>query len=214
MNRSRKYLKTALAFFGTFILWTIAVCCVDVQAIGPLESAVGFAKVNLWVHRLTGVHFTLYTITDWLGLVPIALCLCFGMLGMCQWIQRRNLRSVDRSLIALGVFYIAVAAVYLLFEAFPVNYRPVLIDGRLDTSYPSSTTMLVLCVMPTAWLQICSRIRNRALKNCLGVSIAVFCAFMVVARLISGVHWFSDIIGGMLVSAGLTQLYAAFSGLD
>ena len=213
MNR-RKHFGAAFALLTAFILWTIVVCCVDVQAVGPQGSAVGFAKVNLWVHRLTGVHFTLYAITDWLGLIPVAVCLCFGILGLCQWIQRGKLRCVDRSLIALGVFYIVVAAVYLLFEAFPVNYRPGLIDGRLEASYPSSTTMLVLCVMPPSWQQIRRRIKNNTLKRSLAVLTAAFCAFMVVGRLCSGVHWCSDIIGGILVSAGLTQFYAAFSGLD
>ena len=34
---------------------------------------------------------TLYTITDWLGIVPIFICLCFGVMGLVQLIERRSL---------------------------------------------------------------------------------------------------------------------------
>jgi undecaprenyl-diphosphatase len=114
---------------------------------------------------------------------------------------------VDPSILILGGFYVVVMAAYLLFEEVVVNYRPVLIDGNLEVSYPSSTTTLVLCVMPTAMLQLHTRIKNVLLKRCFISVITVFVAFMVIARLISGVHWFTDIIGGILLSTGLVLMY-------
>lgn len=199
----------AIALLGAFALWTAAVCLVDVQAIGPQGSAVGFAALNGWVHRFTGVHMELYVLTDILSLAPAGCILGFGLLGLAQWIQRRSILKVDRSILALGGFYLAVMAAYVLFEAFPVNFRPVLIDGRLEASYPSSTTMLVLCVMPTAAMQLHGRIADGRLRRWTCAGIAIFSALMVLARMISGVHWFTDIIGGMLLSAGLVSLYAA-----
>ncbi len=199
----------AAGFLAAFVLWTIAVKYVDVQPIGPEGSIVGFATMNSFVHSLTGVHWTLYTITDWLGLVPIAVCFGFGVLGLVQWIQRKKVTKVDRNILALGGFYIVVMVAYVLFEYVVINRRPVLIDGFLEVSYPSSTTMLVLCVMPTAMLQLRTRINNKAAK-CIVLSVlAVFTVFMVIGRLISGVHWVSDIIGGILVSAGLVTMYMA-----
>ena len=90
-----------------------------------------------------------------------------------------------------------------------VNYRPVLIDGFLEASYPSSTTMLVLCVMPAAIMQFNGRILNRVIRQCVAFAIVGFTAFMVIGRLVSGVHWLSDIIGGALVSSGLVMMYHA-----
>lgn len=184
--------------------------CVDVQAIGPLDSQVGFARLNRFFHRLIGAHFTLYEITDWLSLIPAALCMGFGILGLCQWIRRRSLLNVDRSLLVLGVCYAVVMAVYLLFEIRIVNRRPVLIDGVLEASYPSSTTMLVLCVMSTAMMQLSSRIRSQKLRKITLSLMTAFTVFMVMARLLSGVHWLTDIIGGTLISAALVMMYAAF----
>lgn len=208
-NRKHRELCIALCLLAAFVLWTALVRLIDVQPIGPRGSAVGFATVNKAFHNLTGVHMPLYIITDWLGLVPIGVAIGFAILGLAQWIRRKRLLQVDRSILALGGFYLAVIAVYVFFEMVVVNYRPVLIDGFLEASYPSSTTMLVLCVMPTAIMQLNARIRNRGIRRCVAFAIAAFTAFMVIGRLASGVHWLSDIVGGALVSSGMVMMYHA-----
>lgn len=190
-----------------FVLWTVAVQFIDVRTIGPNGSSVGFATINGFVHKLTGVHMSLYNVTDWLGLVPIFVAMGFALFGFAQWIKRKHLSKVDYSIFVLGGFYIAVMAVYVLFEMITVNYRPVLINGILEKSYPSSTTLIVMCVMPTAIMQFNSRIKNTVLKKTMSFLITAFIVFMVIGRLVSGVHWFTDIIGGALLSAGLVALY-------
>jgi undecaprenyl-diphosphatase len=213
-KESQRKFYIAICILVAFLLWTVAIQFVDMQKIGPRESTVGFATINHFVHTLTGVHMSLYTITDWLGLVPLLFVMGFGALGLIQWIKRKQLLKVDHSILVLGGFYIVVMAVYVLFEMFVVNYRPVLINGNLETSYPSSTTMLVMCVMPTAIMQLNARIKNIILKRCASSAIIAFIVFMVIGRLISGVHWFTDIVGGALLSAGLVLMYHSVSGLD
>ena len=115
-------LRTASGLFVAFALWTAAVRLIDVQPIGPNGSEVGFSAWNAAVHDLTGVHWSLYVITDWLGLVPVCLMLGFAILGLVQWIQRKRILAVDRDILALGGFYLVVAAVFLFFEQFVVNY--------------------------------------------------------------------------------------------
>lgn len=211
-KRNLKKYIVAFGFLGAFILWTVMLCSVDVQPIGPQGSSVGFAACNRLVHSLTGVHMLLYTVTDWLGLVPILFVLGFAALGLAQWIKRKSITRVDRSILVLGGFYVVVLAVYVLFEKVVINYRPVLIDGVLEASYPSSTTMLVMCVMPTAAMQLHNRIQRKPARWFVVAAITVFTVFMVVGRLISGVHWVSDIIGGALLSGFLVMLYCATSG--
>ena len=196
-------------FLIAFVLCTVLLRFVDVKQIGPQNSKVGLSTLNQFIHNLTGTNMTLYNITDWLGLVPIAFVLGFGLLGLFQWIKRKHLKNVDYSIFVLGGFYIAVMAVYLLFETVVINYRPVLISGFLEVSYPSSTTLLVMCVMPTAIMQLNERLKNGILKKCLITLIVLFTIFMVAGRIISGVHWITDIIGGALLSTGLVTLYQA-----
>lgn len=208
MNKtSAKYLCIAASLLAAFALWTTMVSFIDVQSIGPQNSSVGFASINDFVHRAIGVHMKLYTITDWLGLVPLGFCFGFAILGLIQWIQRKHILRVDRSILVLGGFYLLVMAVYLFFEKYVVNYRPVLIQGYLECSYPSSTTLLTMCVMPTTLMQLRSRIQRNALRNWISILLITFTAFMVLGRLISGVHWLTDIIGAALLSAGLVMLY-------
>ena len=206
-KENKKNFYPAVILLVSFILWTILVRFVDVKSIGPQNSAVGFATLNEFFHRYTGVNMTLYTITDWLGLVPFFFAIGFGILGLIQWIKRKNLLKVDFSILILGGFYIAVISLYLLFETVVINYRPILINGYLEASYPSSTTMLVMCVIPTAVMQFEQRIKNKFLNLFVEYILISFTLFMVIARLISGVHWLTDIIGGILISAGLVMLY-------
>ncbi|MBQ8264834.1 MAG: phosphatase PAP2 family protein [Oscillospiraceae bacterium] len=214
MKRIRKSFIVSMCFLAAFLLWTVGICFVDVRTIGPQGSSVGFAGINGFVHSLTGVHFSLYIITDWLGLVPVFVCVGFGILGLVQWIKRKSICKVDYDILVLGGFYIITIAAYFLFESVVINYRPVLINGYLETSYPSSTTLLVMCVMPTAIMQLDSRIKNKVLRNIVAVATVAFIAFMVIGRLLSGVHWFTDIVGASLLSAGLVMLYRAIIGLD
>lgn len=204
----RKFYISA-GLFLAFLLWTILVCFVDVEAIGPNGSSVGLAAVNGWFHQLTGVHMVLYHITDWLGLVPVVVGFGFAILGLAQWIKRKSILKVDFDILVLGGFYILTLAGYLLFEEFVINYRPVMINGYLEASYPSSTTLLVLCVMPTTMLQL----RQRRQKTLWQILIVIFIGFMVIGRLISGVHWLTDIVGGMLLSGCLVMLYHAIANV-
>lgn len=206
-QNTRRELWAGIGILLAFALWTALIRLIDVQEAGPNGSSIGFATLNLRFHRLTGVHMNLYTITDWLGLVPLFVCLCFGGFGFVQMIRRRSLWQVDPDILMLGLYYILVILGYLFFEAVPINYRPILIQGQLEASYPSSTTLLVLSVMPTLKLQIDRRSKRVALKVVVGAFVAVFSAFMVIGRLISGVHWATDIIGAVFLSLGLYLIY-------
>lgn len=213
MKSVRKRFTVSVGLLAAFVVWTVIVCLVDVRPIGPGDTCVGLAGLNRFVHGLTRVHFVLYHITDWLGLVPVGVGMGFAALGLAQWIKRKRIGNVDFNLLVLGGFYLVTAGVYLLFEGVVINYRPVLINGHLEASYPSSTTLLVLCVMSTTLLQCNQRIRSRTWRRLASLAIIVFMAFMVIGRLVSGVHWFTDIVGGALLSGGLVTMYDAVSHL-
>ncbi len=207
-NKSKKYMIISVTMLVLFVLWTVVVSLIDKQSIGPNGSVVGLATLNGAFHKLTGVHLSLYDLTDLLSIIPFIFIAGFAVLALVQWIKRKSLGKVDYSLFCLGGFYVVVMAIFLMFEKVVINYRPILIEGVLEASYPSSTTMLVMCVFPTAIMQLGERIKNKSLRIIVSLLIAAFTAFMVVCRLISGVHWITDIIGGALLSTGLVTLYA------
>lgn len=213
MKNNRNVFITGFVLLLAFAVWTILIQTVDVRPVGGCGTEIGFADFNRWFHNFTGVHMMLYSITDWLGLVPICICLLFGTLGLIQLVKRRSLLLVDKDIILLGFYYVIVIIAYLFFEMIPINYRPILIDGRMEASYPSSTTLLVLSVMPTLKLQLDYRCKCIALKKTNNLFVVLFSGFMVIGRLLSGVHWCTDIIGSVFLGAGLFKLYQYSVGL-
>ena len=209
MKRGKRQLCAGLALLVLFGVWTMLIQTVDVQAAGETGTEIGFASINIRFHDLTGVHMGLYTATDWLGLVPVFVCLLFGAMGFVQLVGRKSLRKVDGDIILLGVYYVLVVGWYLAFEMYPINYRPILIEGRMEASYPSSTTLLVLSVMPTLVFQTRRRLKSVGAKKVIALLTMLFSAAMAAGRLISGVHWLTDIVGSVLLSGGLFCLYRA-----
>ena len=206
-KRGEKLLCGGSLMLALFVVWTWLVQSVDVRPAGVLGTDIGFAEINVRFHELTGVHMWFYIATDWLGLVPVFVCLLFGLVGVVQLVKRKSLRKVDRDIILLGLYYLLVVVCYLTFERLPVNYRPILIEGCMEASYPSSTTLLILSVMPTLVFQIQRRWNGGKAKCMISAATVVFIAFMVIGRLISGVHWLTDIVGSVLLGAGLFCVY-------
>lgn len=209
----KKGLGVGACLVLVFILWTILVQHVDLQPVGQNGTGVGFATLNVWFHRLTGVHMAVYNVTDWLGLVPFLVCAAFVCLGLYQLVKRKSLMKVDPDILLLGGYYILVILAYLFFEMVPINFRPIPIDGVMEASYPSSTTLLVLSVMPTLKFQVDRRSDNETVKKLTTAFVLLFSAFMVIGRLISGVHWLTDIVGAVFLSTGLFLLYRSLVAL-
>ena len=203
----KRKLVIGILLILVFVIWTWLIQVIDVQYIGVNGTEIGFATFNCWFHEQTGVHMMLYTITDWLGLVPVFVCFVFGGMGLMQLIKRGSLFKVDRDIMILGIYYVIVILGYLLFEMYPVNYRPILIQGVMEASYPSSTTLLVLSVMPTLIEQMNRRMKNTKHKRIISIFTIAFSVLMVLGRLVSGVHWFTDIVGAILLSTGLFIIY-------
>lgn len=206
----RNYAVTASLFLA-FILFTSIIKYVDVRPIGPEGSSVGLATLNRFVSERLGVNLFWYALTDWLGLVPIMFACGFAALGLWQLLRRGSIARVDPDILLLGLFYLAVIGCYALFERLVINYRPVLLDGSLEASYPSSHVMVALCVMATAMMQFHRRLHSGRFLRALDLFCVLIIAVTVLGRLVSGVHWLTDILGGLILSAALITLYRSAS---
>ena len=209
-KKLKKYLIITGGLFLIFILFTVMVKTVDVQPVGPDRSKVGLASVNQCVFKFFGVNLLWYDITDWLGVFAIVFALGFAVLGLFQLIKRKSIQKVDCRILLLGVFYVMVIAVYLFFEVVVVNDRPIILSENLEASFPSSHVMFVNCIMATAMLQFHYYLRERKAWLWMSdiVSVLIITA-TVIGRLISGVHWFTDIVAGILLSSVLIALYCS-----
>lgn len=206
MKKERCFVLS-FCLLSAFLLLTFAVTRVDLQNTGIGDFVVGFGKINIRFHRFTGVHLWIYNLTDRLSAVPLLICFGFGILGLYQLVKRKSIFKVDRDILILGLLYIATIGFYLFFEVNIINYRPILIDGKREASYPSSTTVLCLTVMLTAARQFQIRIKNKKIAGAVSKLSAGYGILMMIARLVSGVHWLTDILGGVLLSLRLVSAY-------
>lgn len=207
MSKKRKVYLTVLILFIITVVYTLLVMKYDVQAIGPKGSKVGFAGINKAVHNLLPYNETWYKITKYLGIVPFLICAFYGIQGIMQMIKYKTLKKVDKRIIYLGVFYVVMLVVYVLADKIVINYRPILEDGVLESSYPSSHTLLACCVCASSLLIAKYYIKDQKLIRLFNYFTIVLMIILVVGRLISGVHWLTDIVGGVIVSTFLVSLY-------
>lgn len=188
------------------VLFTELVKNIDVKPIGPNESLVGFADINRLFHNLIGSNMIIYKITEFLGYIPIVMALVYVFIGLKELIERKSLLKVDREMYILALFYVLVVGVYVFFEKFIVNYRPILIDGVLEASYPSSHTLMSICLCGSSIIINKKIFKNKFgdVENILSVTLILL---IVIGRIISGVHWFTDILGGIIISSALLVVF-------
>lgn len=189
------------------IVYTLLVKYVDVNAIGPNNSLVGFSGINKFASNLIGVNMIFYKLTKYLGYLAILLAFNFVLLGILQLYKRKKINKLDKEIIALGVFYVLVVFIYVFFEKVIINYRPVLIDGILEASYPSSHTLLALCICGSVPIMNKYIFKNKKSSKYGNIISIILMVTILFGRLISGVHWFSDILGGVIISMTLLKIF-------
>lgn len=211
MNRKKRNFLISVILILIAIVFTILVKVVDVKPVGANETSIGFATVNQFVFKTIGVNMIWYHITDWLGIVSICIAMAYALIGIIQLVKRKSLFKVDKEIIILGLFYIFVIALYIFFEKVIVNYRPILMDGVLEASYPSSHTLMIICLCGSSII-VNKKLFTNNISKFINVLSLVIIFITVIGRLISGVHWFTDIIGGIFISIAL--LMTLYSLID
>ncbi len=196
---------TCIGLFIISVIYILLVKFVDVSSIGPKNSSVGFSHINKLFNNIFSYNPTIYKITEILGYLALLIVAIYGLIGVYQLIKRKSIKKVDREIILLGIFYVVVICLYVLFEKVIINYRPVILEGVLEASFPSSHTLLAICVCGSGVLVNNKIFKDFKYTNIINKIFIALLVLIVIGRLISGVHWLSDILGGVIIS--ITLLY-------
>ncbi len=208
-NKTKNNLTAGGIMMAVFIIYTLAAKFFDVRNIGPQNTAVGFSTLNRFYRNVLDFNEFWYKISEFFGYLSILVAVFFVVVAVVQLIQRRSIWRVDKNIISLGFFYVVVMLWYVLFEKLIINYRPVLLDEGLEASYPSSHTVLAICIAGSAVLQFRKYFKNREKRRCAYIIVIFVGAMTVISRTLSGVHWISDIIGGIILSIAMIYFYRA-----
>ena len=208
--KEKRLLAAACVLSVIAVIFTILVVTVDVAPIGLMESKVGFAGINGRAAQALPFNKGWYTLSKVVGILALLVAAGFAVVGVMQLIQEKSLRRVDRMILALGVLYLIVLVLYVSFNKLALNYRPVDLGEGLEPSYPSTHTLLAFCILGSAMMAIDSVFASPRVCLVFRIAFAVGIVLIVVGRLLSGVHWVSDIVGGVLISSALLLFFAAF----
>ena len=210
--KKRNYILSIVLLIAA-IVFTILVAKIDVKPIGPInpetgiQSEVGFSTINSLIAKKLQFNSTFYKISKYVGYLAFGFVAFYALIGLIELIKKKNLKEINKVIWALAIFYICVAIVYALFEVLTINYRPLVMKNELEASYPSSHTMLAICVCGSSLLASYSIVQNKKIRIILNIAAWGIMLVVVVSRLLSGVHWFTDIIGGILISSFMIQTF-------
>ena len=216
MNKIKQSKSTAL--FASILLlissaiFTIAVAFLDVEANPDGGHNIGLSTVNLAFHKSFPYNSLLHNISEYAGYIPVLFALFFAVMGAGQALKHKSFKKVDNVLFFMAGYYVLVGFVYLIFEKFCINVRPVMLDGEWEASYPSSHTLFSITLCASTILVNDLFYAKAKWRKPMNIAAYVFMFAVPVMRLFSGVHWLSDIVGGVIISTALVSIlnYAFF----
>lgn len=211
-TKENKYTRAFFLLLVTAAFSLLAVI-VDRQPIGPNGTSVGFSAINGAVANAFGYNALMAKISDVMMIISFLVVISFVVMGFMELIKKKSIMKVDKTILGLGILYVIVAIIYVAFKKIPVNYRPIIPPGEteLETSYPSTHTLIIATVMGSAMIAWERLLSNEKLVRVLKIAAVVVMVVGIGARLLAGVHWFTDIAAGILFSMTLITFYTAWS---
>ncbi|MBQ3830409.1 MAG: phosphatase PAP2 family protein [Spirochaetales bacterium] len=205
-TKQRTCTVLGLAFLVIFLLFTYMVMKYDTAPVGFGGSVIGFSRFNTAFHELFPGDKGCYAASETLGYICLMLAGANAIIAIADFIRHRGIMNMHRRNIITMCYYAVVVAFYVLFEFVVINQRPT----EAEASYPSSHTMLALCVLYSEFVLLgFAAERNRSWASVFRIVCIVAMLSMIAFRLLSGVHWFTDICGGILLSLSLMMFYRA-----
>ena len=207
MKESKKYLISSIILVLIAIIFTVLVKVIDKGAIGPNDTVVGFQAINDYIKNMFPFNNTLYKITKYAGFIPLIFGLYYAFIGFMQLVKKKSLKKVDSKIYLIAGFYIVVLILYVLFDKIAINYRPVIIDNELEPSYPSTHVLLAMCFCLSSVIISKYYMKKDTIRKIVNIATWILMLFIVVGRMMCGCHWFTDIVGGVLISLALLNIF-------
>lgn len=208
-KQGKKWFLAALILTAVFVVLTITVKYVDQKNIG--SQVIGWATINLWWRDIIGVRNFWQIASHIFAAITLIILVMFLVWQAIALLRRKSFRTMPRHWWFFDLTLIALALCYIVFQIMVINFRPLLIDGVAELSYPSSHVLLLATLWPVFILTLSREVKSRPWLRVASVIGIIVMTVGIIARLLSGYHWFTDIIGGIMLGAVLTCWYQALT---
>lgn len=220
--KMKKYAKFTI-FWGLFaIIFTLMVAFFDVGPAGAEYNSVvaadsgvhalnspevGFSWLNGEIFRGTEPLQTAGwdKVSDIIMAFAIIVAAGFGIAGLVQLVKKGK---IDARIWKMWLVYGAMAIIYAIFEYLAVvNTRPTLNNGAVESSFPSTHVLVVATVLSLMVVALPKYLDDKKARVLIAVISAIATALVMTGRVMSGQHWFTDVLGALLWSLFLVSLY-------
>lgn len=155
-----------------------------------------------------GTNKTFDRISDILLVVMLAIVAGFALSGLAQLIKRKKFKKVDSEIVSMIPSLLLLVAIYFLFDkVWVLNYRPILVNGVAEASFPSTHTLIAVTVLGMTMMSLPRYIKNRKQRILIDVLALIAMAAMAFLRVASGMHWMTDVLGGIVFGIDLVLVY-------
>lgn len=146
--------------------------------------------------------------TDIMVYAALATIGIFVAVGIYQWITRKSLKKIDKTIWFLLIPLSLMLLTYFLFDhVFIWNTRP---DGSGEPSFPSTHTMIIATVFFCTAIALPKYIKQESMLIFLDIVMLAFVIMVPVGRVIANKHWVSDCVGALIFSAIFAGVYLFF----
>lgn len=203
------YLLFPIISFILFLVFTILVKTVDVTYIQDI-GYLGFYNINTSINsKIQSMNTSLYDkLSDVIMIISFVSVAIFAVIGIVQLIKRKSFKQVDPILYILLGLYVLVAAMYLTFSLMKINFSPLSTKENLKDSYPSSHVFISITLFVSGVMTATKYVNMGKWMSVIGFTGAILLSILsAVTRMFSGQHYFTDIIGAILLAIFLISAY-------
>lgn len=197
--------------FLVFAIFTILVKFVDTSVVATTGTQIGLSSINKPLFDFFGANETWGTISTLLFVIAGVVVLTLATIAVVEMIKSKSLFKINHKLLLVALLYVLTAIFYVIFEFVIINYRPLLDEGLIKASYPSSHTLLICVVCLSACLIVPDYIKSNPLKITITTILCLISVLAPITRLLAGMHWFTDVVASIILSLALVMLYYSTS---
>lgn len=191
----RKSLDIIISILWLILLiFTILVSFVDVKIFNVTNTKIGLYSLNK-IFLVNSINSNYINIIS-NGIFLICLLVIILMLLLITF-EYFKTKKINKNNLNFFIHFLIMVLIWIIFDKILIiNYRPILINGNIEGSYPSTHVMVSTFVLLFLSDQLKKIFKNDKIFYIISIGLIII---QSISRILLTMHWFTDIIGGLLI---------------